>query len=386
MLGLFLLFLDRSIYGWPSQKIELISRGLYLGGPLLYATLGLLIAVRQAHNPIGWLALGVALSAAVQGVAEGYALYNLALHPGAWPGGVLMGWIAQWSWAPPYIGFSLIILLFPTGRLLSPRWRPVAWIAVAFGLLCLVLGAIGPGIITTTNDAAVRFANPLSLIGDEALYERIFGSLFGSFFPLLFLTIMVSVILRFRRAQGQERQQLKWFAYAVVWAVADASFGSYLFRTWSLVTSNLTFYGVVAAIGLAILRYRLYDIDLIIRRTLQYSVLSVVLALLYLGSVVLLQILFHSVVGLGQNQLATVFSTLAIAAFFKPLRTRVQSSIDRHFYRRRYDAEQVLAAFATTCREEVELAGLTDELLRVVRETIQPTQASLWLRKPERGL
>jgi hypothetical protein len=383
--ALLLFVLNRSLYGWPTQHAHLIGQGLYLSGPLIYAALGVLIAVRQRHNPIGWLLLGGALSQAVEGFAEGYALFTLATNPGALPGGALSGWIALWAWAPAIIWFSRLMLLFPTGRLLSHRWRPIAWIVVAFGLLCIVLAALAPGIITSTDDVAVRFVNPLAVTDNEAFFYRFFIPLWVIGFPVLLLAVAIPVIIRFRRAQGQERQQLKWFASAMLWAFVANSFGSYFLGEWSQAISNLAFYGVVGAVGLAILRYRLYDIDIIIRRTLQYSVLSVVLALLYFGSVVLLQTLFRNVVGLGQNQLATVFSTLAIAALFKPLRLRVQSGIDRRFYRRKYDSEQVLAAFAATCRNEVNLEHLTDEFLHVVQGTLQPARVALWLRTEQRN-
>jgi hypothetical protein len=298
--ALLLFGLNRRLYGWPAQPAHLIGQGLYLGSPLLHAALGLLIAVRQRHNAIGWLLLGVALSQAVEGFAEGYAVYTLAVNPGALPGGLLSGWIAQWAWAPAIIWYALLILSFPTGRLLSPHWRPIAWMVVAFGLLCVVLAALAPGVITPAADVAVRFVNPLSFTNDEAMVQRFFVLLWGIFFPVLLLMLVVSVLLRFRRAQGQERQQLKWFAYAMIWAFAT-SLGDSLFGAWTQAITNLAFYGVVGVVGLAILRYRLYEIDLIIRRTLQYSVLSVILALIYFGSVVGLQLLFRGVMGLGQS-------------------------------------------------------------------------------------
>jgi hypothetical protein len=383
--GLALLLLCRTLYGWPLQRADLVSRGLYIGSALLYATFGLLIALRQHHNPIGWLLFGLALSPAIQGLAEEYALYTLAVNPGALPGGNVSGWVAQWSWALTIICFPLMILLFPTGRLLSPRWRFVAWLAVAFGLLCAVLGAIAPGNVKPTDEINVYFANPLAVTDDEVLFYRFFNPFWSLFFPPLLLLVVLSLILRFRRAQGQERQQLKWFTYALVWAVADELWGSYLFGVWATAVTNLSFYGVMAAVGLAILRYRLYDIDLIIRRTLIYSVLTGLLALVYFGSVMLFQQLLRLWIGSGETPLVTVASTLALAALFTPLHRRVQQGIDRRFYRRKYNAEQVLATFAETVRHETDLEKLSERLVAVVKETMQPAQVSLWLKSTGDG-
>jgi hypothetical protein len=283
---------------------------------------------------------------------------------------------------------TLLLLLFPDGRFLSPRWRLVGWLAVATTGLALLGAAFQP---VLTVGLATTIPNPTSIPAvaqTAASLEAIAAS------SLLFWLLLaaLSAVIRWRRSRGIARQQLKWFAYAVMVAlaagvsaaVANAISGEVTYLVvllTGLALAGLTI-GVPLAMAAAMLRYRLYDIDLVINRTLVYGALTFLLVLIYFGSVILFQTLFRLVAG-QSSQLAIVASTLAIAALFNPLRQRIQSFIDRRFYRRKYDALQTLAAFSNVVRNEVELDDLGDELLGFIRETMQPTQVSLWLKPAE---
>jgi hypothetical protein len=277
--------------------------------------------------------------------------------------------------------FAGVPLFFPNGRLLSPRWRAFGWVALCFSIFLVVYSAFAPGEIRDSG-----LVNPLGL---EAL--TLFYSLLDRAILLIYLAIIgvsaASLIIRFHRSCGEERQQIKWLAYAAaaipVWFLTNWWIAEALNAVVFAVLDTLILMGVPVATGIAILKYRLYDIDVIIRRTLTYSTLTVLLVLLYLGSIMVLQVLLRPLVG-TDSELATVASTLAIAALFQPLRRRIQAVIDRHFYRRKYDAAQVLAAFSATARDEVDLDQLSGELLAVVVETLHPTQVSIWLRAPQR--
>jgi hypothetical protein len=284
----------------------------------------------------------------------------------------------------------LLFLLFPTGRLPSARWTPVARLVVASALLNGVTTAMRPGLF----GAFPTLANPAGLIGSVGAVVNglaLGGSVLSGF---LFLAAAASLLARWRRARGVERQQLKWFAYdgalmailfgALLVAPAlgvDLTNGPFGVNVNGLPLWPIAVAGMPATIGIAILRYRLYDIDLIIRRTVVYGALTLSLATVYVGSVVLLQRVFHAVSG-QQSDLAIVGSTLVIAALFQPLRRGIQRGFDRRFYRRKYDAAKVLAAFGSAARDEVELDRLTRRLLAVVDDTMQPAQLRLWLRPP----
>ena len=272
-----------------------------------------------------------------------------------------------------------LLLLFPTGRLPSPRWRPVLWAAVAGIVLFTIAAWLSP---MSLDLRLTSVANPLGLKLESAL--RLVEA-FYLVLPLLIVTSGTAVIVRFRGSRGEERQQLKWFAYAV--AVMTLMFAGW----FSLVLAGLApegrlvyalpLFGLPVAVGIAILRHRLYDIDVVINRTLVYGSLTFTLAATYVICVVALQQVFRVLTG-GESQLAVVASTLAIAALFGPLRRRVQSFIDRRFYRGRYDAARTLEVFSAKLRDETDLDQLNTELLAVVRDTVQPASAGLWLRSP----
>lgn len=344
---------------------------------LTFATVGALIASRRPDNRIGWLLSAEGLIYGTLVFAGEYAQYTLLTAPGRLPAGVWLAWLAHWVWLP---GISLLmtflLLLFPNGRLPSPRWRPLAWLSA-------VITAHGSILTAVNSEPLYNFpsvSNPVGFLGDEGLLGLIMDVDIPSFVvPLIALACLTSLIVRYHRASGQERQQIKWFVYAA--SLTVVAFGLSLagvFGSWGILLVNLTFLGLPIAMGIAILRYRLYDIDIIINRTLVYGTLTGLLALIYFGSVVVLQGLFRSVTGQESN-LAIVIATLVSAALFQPLRHRLQIVIDRRFYRSRYDAARTLAAFNTRLRDEVDLATLTDELVRVVDDTLQPSYVSLWL-------
>jgi len=356
----------------------------WLGNALVVidVTVGAIVASRRPENPVGWLLClsGVAVSTST--FTSLYAIYALLARPGSLPAGEASAWIAAWI-LPIIIGLQIsYVLLFPTGRLPSRRWRWVAWLTGAFVLVGVVLSAFSSG---AYFGALGPIRNPLGIEGFTNVYKAVLYTLA----PLLSLATAFSVIVRLRRAVGVERQQIKWFAYAyaifavgttlnVIALVIDAP-------RWFALTGVAIFTAagtmIPISIGIAILRYRLYDIDRIINRTLVYGSLTAMLALLYFGGVTATQALLRTLTGEEQlPQLVVVASTLVIAALFNPLRHRIQGFIDRSFYRRKYDAAKTLEVFSAKLRDETDLEALSDGLVGVVRETMQPAHTSLWLR------
>jgi MFS family permease len=310
--------------------------------------------------------------------------FNNLTQPPAQPSGLFMLGLWFWGWLWLWLIFPIffIPLFFPTGRPPSPRWR---WlIALGLGLCAFFVLFVTFGIELGAQDESWTVANPIGFLARDSFPELAWAILLLSFAALS----VTSLFVRYRRAQAVERQQIKWLLYAAgVFLVSYAL--SFVFSDareaagdlWNLIL----FLGVLTlpvAIAVAILRYRLYDIDVIIRKTLVYAALTALLALVYFGSVVLLQRLFGTVTGVAERSpLAIVVSTLAIAALFTPLRRRIQDWIDRRFFRSKVDAQQVLAQFALTARDETDLDALTAELVRVVQETMQPEGVSVWLKK-----
>jgi hypothetical protein len=343
---------------------------------LTFSVVGAIIASRQPRNAIGWLFCGVGLVMGINSLAGGYAEYRLA--GGSAPGSLAetAAWFSSWSWSIlVYVPTSYLLLLFPDGRLPSPRWRPVAWCA-AIGIFCFLGGytlEAGP------LDDFPQIMNPYGV--DSLILEAVAvtGAILTS---ASMVASAISLIVRMRRADRAERQQIKWLAYGGA-IVVGAVFASGVISIWSgnvgIAVSSLGLLGVPIFTGIAIARYRLYDIDIIINRTLVYGTLTATLVALYFGSIVVLQRVFVALTG-QQSTLAVVVSTLAIAALFNPLRRRMQALVDRRFYRRKYDAAKTLAAFNSRLREETDLGTLSEEVLGVVRETMQPAHVSLWLR------
>jgi hypothetical protein len=272
-------------------------------------------------------------------------------------------------------------LYFPDGSPVSRRWGRVAWVSLGSLLMFTVFGALAPGEAVD----APGIQNPLEIEALRLFREDLISIVLVWYIGLI-LTAAGSLVIRFRRSVGEERQQLKWFTYAAafipLWFLVNSPIAAAVPNLFEVVDS-LVIAAVPIAAGIAILRYRLYDIDLIINRTLVYGLLTLSLALIYFGGIVLVQATLRAVSG-QETSLAVVASTLAIAALFNPLRRRIQEFIDRRFYRRKYDAARTLRAFSSKLREETDLNRLGGELVSVARETMQPEYASLWLRPPGR--
>jgi hypothetical protein len=367
---------------------------------LAFPIVGALIASKHPRNPIGWICLADGLLWMFVGMTDSYSVYGTT-QPDAVPFPVAIGTLAnQWLWVPTVglLGIYLL-LLFPDGRLPSKRWRPLAWFAGAVIVVLSVTEGLAPGPLE--NQGGVR--NPFGLerfpwLADAAL-------IILPLLPLCILASAMSLVLRYRRSEGEVRQQIKWIAFVasfagLVYLIALASpfilapellnNGGRLPPTplWFDVLVSvavLGFAGVPVAIGFAVLKYRLYNIDVLINRTLVYGALTATLALIYFGGVATTQAIFRTLTGQEhQPQLAVVISTLVIAALFNPLRRRIQAFIDRRFYRRKYDAAKTMAQFSSKLRDETDLEALREDLVGVLRETMQPAHVSLWLR-PDTG-
>jgi hypothetical protein len=361
-----------------------------LGG-LCFAVLGRLLTLYRPHNRISWLCAFIGVAFALMLVFTSYADCGLA-GTLALPGVAYAAWL---KYVTPLWAIMLVMILlplwFPTGQSLSPRWRRFTWwsIAVIGGSILLAALLPGPMQYNGLEDTGSPIDNPFGL---GFLPTAVLGPVvaIAIFLGLIAATLaaIASLILRWRRSRGNTRQQLKWFTFILATAgtsqLLSDLVGTFLypamFDTWlyGLVLA-IVFLGFPLVIGLAIFKYRLYDIDLIIRRTLVYTLLTVLLALTYFGSVVLFERVATVVTGQGST-VGVVVSTLIIAALFNPLRTRTQALIDRHFYRRKYDAAHTLARFAAAARDEVNLDRLVAELVGVVEETMQPAHVSTWLK------
>jgi MFS family permease len=357
--------------------LEIGLDGLIWALALAFSGVGAQIASRHQGNAIGWIFLGVAVATGLGTATGSYAGYWVDGNGGSDALGKTAAWYSNLSWIPfILVPPTFLLLLFPDGRLLSPRWRPVAW--------CAALGIAG--IFVTEGMRPGRISDFPQLMNPYGVESPLLHPLSGLAYLLLLIGLVgssASLILRFRRAGGEQRQQIKWLAFAGAIAAATipiATVGSDLWgETVTNTASMLAVLGLPVAAGIAILRYRLYDIDLVINRALVYGALTATLVAVYFGGVVTLQYAFRALTG-EDSQLAVVASTLVIAALFNPLRKRIQDFIDRRFYRRKYDAAKTLEAFSTELREEPRLEALSDDLVGVVRETMQPTHASLWLR------
>ena len=364
--------------GWISWRGQVVSCAAVLGASVL----GWFVTTRRPENPYGWLwvSLGWALSLLL--FAQVYAAYALVAHPGALPFPRTMGTaVAGVGWTAWLILTPLLMVLFPSGQTPSPRWRLLVWTVLLFGTVALIASPFIPG-----RSGFVPIDNSLD-VGDALGRIAVVLGYGGALVVLATIPLAaLSLVFRFRRAGGVERQQIKWFAYAAVVLVVLylAEFFYEPPGAWDAVVEVLPLLGLYAAVGVAILRYGLYDIDALINRTLVYGALTASLALVYLGSVATLQYAFRTLTG-GGSQLVIVASTLVIAALFGPLRRRTQTVIDRRFYRRKYDAAKTLEAFAARLREETDLVSLSDDVVAVVRDTVQPERVSLWLRPPYRS-
>jgi hypothetical protein len=349
---------------------------------LAFPIVGALIASKHPNNPVGWICLTVGLFWML--ILLGDSI------PGSGPYPVTIDALTQAIWIPPIglLGIYLI-LLFPDGKLPSRRWRPLAWLS---GVV-MVLASLGVTFAPGPLEGHPGVRNPLALEGAPH-WVWTAGIAILLLLPLCMIASALSLVMRYRRSGGVEREQIKWIAFAasVVGLLYLIAMVGSLFWGWGAAGTPLwlgllqqaalaSFTAVPIAVGLAVLRYRLYDIDLVINRTLVYGSLSALLALVYLGGVTATQTVLRALTGQEeQPQLAIVVSTLLIAALFSPLRHRIQAFIDRRFYRRKYDAAKTLETFSAKLRDETNLDALSDDLVGVVRETMQPAHVSLWLR------
>jgi hypothetical protein len=348
-----------------------------------FGLVGALIIWQRPGNVLGWILASIGLLAAWGASADTYVdlaqdanrtmdlLYLLAV------------WTSLWYWFP-LLGLILVFtpLLFPDGRPPSPRWWPVVWAAGSVLLLVVFLAAFRERI----EFQGYSIDNPVGIPGIEDPEKSQLGSVLFGFFIVFLVLALASVVVRYLRSGGVQRQQLKWLMLATLLAALMVFFEEITrlqVETEVPFAISITLFPV--AIAVAIFRYRLYDIDLIINRALVYGVLTISLVLVYAGGVAGTQTAFRFLTGQDQQpQLAVVASTLAIAALFNPLRRRVQGLVDRRFYRRKYDAAKTLEQFSSKLRDETDLSALHADILAVVRETMQPEHVSFWLA-PARG-
>jgi MFS family permease len=347
-----------------------------IGG--VFGGVGALVALRHPRNAIGWLCLGVGVSAGLSQLTSGYAQYWTNGNGGTTALGQAAAMYASLSWMPfILVPATYVLLLFPDGRLLSRRWRIVTW-AAAIGI---VFGAIATVLTPGPIEDFPELPNPY------AVESPILAPLSAALLLLLGVAVIgsaASVIVRFRRASGEQRQQIKWLALAGTGVAVALPVGVVGYDVWGETVSNvlimLSVLGLPAAAGVAILRYRLYDIDVIINRTVVYGLLTAALAASYLVSVLLLQVALRGVT--PDSGLAVAASTLAVAALFRPARSRIQAEVDRRFFRQRFDAQRTLTSFSARLRDEIDLSTLDRELRSIVVETMHPSHVSLWLRVP----
>jgi hypothetical protein len=316
----------------------------------------------------------------------GLGVDGLIAHPGSVPGAIWFAWLDEWIWAPAFGAVVLLVLVYPTGRLLSVRWWPVALSAILLITIVTFGSAVDPW-----TDGTFPVQNPLATVGGGGAAgppgPGVLGVLVGLITLLVPLLAVASLLIRYRRAAGVERAQLKWLAAVVISLPAFlASTTLYGATGVAGVVANVALLAAYVglallpvAIGLAVLRYKLYEIDRLISRTISYGVLTAIVVGLFVGFILVFQAVLAPVT--GSNELAVAGSTLVAAALFQPIRRRVQRLVDRRFNRSRYDAERTVAAFAARLADEVDLEQLRAEILATVTATVEPSSVSLWLRE-----
>ena len=365
--------------GGPNSPLT--AFGLSLAA-LSFATAGAILVSRLPANIIGWLLASGGLGFALGSGAPGLADAGLIVHPGSVPGAIWFAWLGQWTWAPALFVVIALALVYPSGRLLSSRWRPVAVAAVVVVVYISLGTAVASGPMGSFPEQ-----NPVAITGGVA---DIYGELFGPALllgALLALLAVVSLVLRFRRAAGIERAQLKWFAAVALLSVPALILGTATFGmdgTAGIVSSLANFVSFLGfallpvAVGIAVLRYRLYEIDRLISRTIAYGLLTAIVAGLFVGFILVFQAVLAPLT--QSNELAVAASTLLAATLFQPLRRRVQRIVDRRFNRTRYNAEHTVAVFASQLRNEVDLEALRAAILSTVSAAVEPSSVSIWLR------
>ncbi len=343
---------------------------------IVFSVVGALIASRRPGNAIGWIFLAAAVATGLGTLAGEYADYVFDRDAGPeWLRDVAASY-ATVSWVPfILIPSTFLLLLFPDGHLLSRRWRAIAWCAGVGIAGTFVTQVLHPGPLEDFPD----FPNPY---GVDSPWLQALEGLAALVLVVGLVGSALSLVLRFRRAAGQQRQQIKWLALAGATAAATVPVAVIGYDFWGEDASNaaimISVLALPVAAGIAILRHRLYDIDVVINRTLVYGALTATLLGAYLGLVLLFQLVLSPLT--EQSDLAIAGSTLAVAALFRPLRGRIQGLVDRRFYRRKYDAALTLEGFGSRLRDQVDLDALASDLRGVVGETMQPAHVSLWVR------
>ena len=360
------------VAGFAVNPVQVLTGepGILLVLSLVFVTTGAYLAGRRPANPVGWLLLGWGMVMAFGCFTGAYVDRGLVRDPGSLPGPSWVGWAEGVVWHPAFALLAFLLLLFPHGRLPSRRWRPFAWFTVAVYLTLSLAAAFAPGAVELYYpEATPPVRLPISGLADVVFGWLLVGQL------LVLATALVSLVLRLRRASGEERQQVKWFVYTVVTVVL-------VFVTTTLILGAgylFPIFGLIpVSVAVAVVKYRLYDIDRLINRTLVYGLLTALLVGVYAGLVFLFGVVLDPVI--RGSSLAVAAATLAVAALFQPARRRVQGLVDRRFNRRRYDATRTVAAFSGRLRDQVDLDTLATELLAVVDHTVQPATSSLWLR------
>ncbi len=369
-------------FGWAGP-VEIPFAVGFVAAQLGSATAGAIISSRLPGNAVGWIFLAIGLLLGLMFAVGAYAELGIDMGYGSLlPVSGIAAWIGSWIFIPAAFGLPMfLLLLFPDGRFISRRWRLAGWVLGFLVVFAAAAKAFVPGRIPPGLE------NPLAPGGVAGEVIRVLDSVTDALALPAFALAVAGLAVRLWRSRGVERQQLKWFAYAA--ALVGVGLGTGVFipggpaADVAFLVGLLALAGLPVAAGIAILRYRLYDIDVIVNRTLVYGSLTVSLVAVYIGTVVSLQYVFRTLTG-GGSQLAIVASTLVIAALFNPLRRGVQNLIDRRLYRRKYDAQKTLSAFSKKLREETDLEALNAELLSVIRETMQPEHVSLWLRETEK--
>ena len=366
--------------GYPTLVAALNDAAIGLSS-MPYALVGALILSRRA-NAVGAILLGFGLLGAALAASSGYASHLDLPRPEANGPATLtelaaVGWVAvvgglAWLAAVTLIG--LLVQLFPDGRPLSPRWRPLVWLTLLFPVLFLLVTEFAP-----ETDLAGHAVNPHGLTGPLAEGLVIARAALGGVFGVVFVLSLVSAVLRFRRARGIQRAQLEWFVYGAA-ITGAANVVTNQLGTAGYLINDVVFCLIPASIGIAILRHRLYDIELLIRRTVSYGATSATVGLAFFAAIVVLETVLRPLT--ARSEAAVAISTLVAVALFQPIRRRIQDAVDRRFDRSRYDAARTLDRFTQRLGEEVDLDALRGDLLGVVGETMAPAHAGLWLRPP----
>ena len=351
---------------------------------LVASVVGGVVAMKRPDHPIGWLLLTTGAFIGLSTLTREYALLALGGSSGNLPGGEAAGWLSSWLPLPGFVAFGLVLILFPTGRPRSAFWRMVVLAGIALGAIMTVSVALMPGAIDGVRVGEATVRNPFGIEQADRIL-RVAFEMSGALLLIVGLCGVAGRLISFRGTQGQQRQQLKWFIFAI--GLVLLGFVSNILTTSTINEEDVTYHvlaffvpmiavlAIPVAMGVAILRYRLYDIDVIINRALVYGGLTALLGGAYVAVVTVAGTLMRG------SQIATAGATLAVAALFRPLRRRVQGFIDRRFYRRRYDASRTLDAFSARLRDEVDLEAMRAELVLAVQDTMQPRLVSMWLKQ-----